>query len=430
MNKSVADDFDEPLPGDSMGVTTRDSRPSSRVKRGAFTLFGVLTVVGVASACGDDSSGVPAGVSIDTLANGAVHVRNGSEGLWAARGREPWTLVEDLRIGALDGAGPDVFGSVRNVLADEMGRIWVMDSQAQELRQFAPDGTYIRTVGGPGEGPGEFGFNPCADRGPDGEIWVEAGRRWQRFDSAGNFLGGQPSTGTTQCGIRAWRGSQFIGVRSVFDPATEDFASSMVMHERGPDGNLVPGPSFPVPTLRDGETFEWRRPDGRPFITLRVPFAHSPGYPLSSDGDFWVSQGGGEYRLQRQTVEGDTLLIVERTYEPVPIPPAMRDSAIAVLDDDERGFPDDFDAARVPTVFPPFDRTEVARDGTLWLRRHVEGGAYSFDVFDAAGIYLGAVPIPSSLGRLAVDDITGEYIYGVTTDALGVSYAVRVRIEK
>ena len=55
-----------------------------------------LALVALSSACAD-SSGVPAGVSIDTLANGAVHVRNGSEGLWATRGREPWTLVEDLR---------------------------------------------------------------------------------------------------------------------------------------------------------------------------------------------------------------------------------------------------------------------------------------------------------------------------------------------
>lgn len=397
-----------------------------RIKRLALTFL----LIGPASGCGEPSDSAPAGLSFDTLANGAVHVRNGLEGLWAAQGREPWRLVEDLRIGTLEGTGPEVFGAVSSVFSDEMGRIWVMDSQAQELRQFAPDGTFVRTVGGPGEGPGEFGNNPCADRGPDGEIWVESGRRWQRFDSAGTLLGGQPSTGTLQCGIRTWRGAQFIGVRVVFNSETGDFTSTMVVHDRGPDGDLVPGPTYPTPELREGETFEWRRPDGRPFITLGVPFAHRPGHPLRGGGDFWVTQGGGEYRVQRQTVEGDTLRIVERIFEPVPVPPALRDSAIAGLDHVERGFPDDFDAERVPTVFPPFEGTEVARDGTMWIRRRVEGGAHAFDVFNGEGIYLGLVHQPVGLGGMRISDITGDHIYGSITDLLGVYYVVRLRIER
>lgn len=388
-----------------------------------------LAFLGMATACGGDPT-LPADVVVDTLANGAVHVRNGTEGLWAARGREPWRLVEELRIGSLEGTGPDLFGGIRSVFPDAMGRIWVMDSQAMELRQFAPDGTFIRTVGGPGEGPGEFGFNPCADQGPDGEIWVHAGSRWQRFDSAGTLLGGQPGTGTLQCGIRAWRGSQFIGVEAEWDPEIDDFASWMVVHDRGPDGELVRGASVPVPVLADAQTFEWRRPDGRAFITLRVPFTHSPSYPLGPGGDFWVTQGGGEYRIQRQTVEGDTLRIIERSHAPVPIPPTVRDSAIAALNHAERGFPADFDAERVPTVFPPFEAIEPARDGTLWLRRRLEGGAFAFDVFDADGVYLGPVLEPADFGGMRVYHISTDYLYGAVTDALGVSYAVRLRIDR
>lgn len=218
--------------------------------------------------------------------------------------------------------------------------------------------------------------------------------------------------GTLQCGIRAWRESHFIGVQADFNPETGDFDSRMIVPERGPDGDLIPGPTYPVPVLDESETFECRRPDGRPYITSRVPFTHGPAYPLGPGGDFWVTQGGGAYRIQRQTVEGDALRIIERDYVPVPIPASVRDSALAELDLDERGLPADFGAARVPTVFPPFEVTEATRDGGLWLRRRIEGSAFAFDVFDPEGIYLGLVREPEGYGGMRVYDVTPDHIYG------------------
>ena len=43
-----------------------------------------------------------------------------------------WTLVEELRVGSVDGDGPDVFGELRGLVVLPDGGFAVLDSQAQE----------------------------------------------------------------------------------------------------------------------------------------------------------------------------------------------------------------------------------------------------------------------------------------------------------
>jgi hypothetical protein len=87
----------------------------------------------------------------DTLSDGRVVVR------YRAIAREVAdTLVPDLRIGQMEGAGPETFGSVRGIEVASDGTIYVLDGLASEVRAFAPDGTHLRTLTRQGEGPGEL----------------------------------------------------------------------------------------------------------------------------------------------------------------------------------------------------------------------------------------------------------------------------------
>lgn len=392
-------------------------------RRAAFLVLLLVAATG----CAESASSADGGITVDTLPNGAVHVRNGAEGLWAANGSEPWRLEEDLRIGRIDGTGPDVFGSARDIIPDAEGRIWVMDSQAHELRLFGGDGEFVRSVGGSGDGPGEFGFNPCARRAVDGEIWVEAGRRWTRFDAEGQFLSTQPSTGTLGCGVSAWRDRQFLGILSTFDPETREFDSSILVHDFV-DGRLVPSDTIPMPSSGDSESFTWTNADGRATIGRRVPFTKSPRALLRDDGGFWVVDGSSDYRIALATLELDTTRIIERAYEPVPVPDSVREEAIANLTEGDRGYPDDWDSDRIPRTFPPFDQIHLATNGSLWVQRQIEGGASAFDVFDPEGRYLGEVPISVDMDGSYVQHIDDDHVYLRVSDEFDVSYVVRLRI--
>lgn len=65
-------------------------------------------------------------------------------------------LVEDLVIGERGDDPNYAFYRPDTVKADSRGRIYVLDGGNNRLQVFGPDGEYLRTLGGEGEGPGEF----------------------------------------------------------------------------------------------------------------------------------------------------------------------------------------------------------------------------------------------------------------------------------
>ncbi|HLU24170.1 MAG TPA: 6-bladed beta-propeller, partial [Longimicrobiales bacterium] len=87
-----------------------------------------------------------------------------------------WAVADAVWIGAVEGDGPDVFGSISALAVDADGRILVFDDQAHELRTFAPDGSFLSRFGRRGGGPGEFkhviGLSPA----PDGSLWIVDGQ--------------------------------------------------------------------------------------------------------------------------------------------------------------------------------------------------------------------------------------------------------------
>ena len=91
-------------------------------------------------------------VQIDTLESGRILVSNPDVGVV---GDVPnLELNVELRLGAVDGDSPEVFGDVRSLAADDRGTIYVADVQAAEIRVFDSQGRSLRRFGRRGEGPG------------------------------------------------------------------------------------------------------------------------------------------------------------------------------------------------------------------------------------------------------------------------------------
>lgn len=366
--------------------------------------------------CGGGEAAVST-ASVETLPNGAVRVSNTAEGEWAASGTQPWQLVEDLRIGRVEGDGPDVFGRIRNVFADSAGRIWAMDSQARALHLFDASGEFVRTIGRPGEGPGEVATNSCAYAGPAGEIWIEGGGRWQRFDTTGVLLGSIPMT--RNCARSLWTTDErFLLYVS---------GGSFVEHRLNTAGELVAGDTVPAPSFPDPPIVTWRRAGGGVTLRSALPFWPTGSFVQTGSGDLWISDGGGPYAFRHESLAGDTLMLVERAYDPVPVDDTTWQAATR-----REGFVADepYDVDRIPRVYPPFDRLQPAADGSIWIFRTVEGGATSLDVFASDGRYLGAPVLPADFDRMRIHAITGDHIYAVAADELDVQYVVRLRIAK
>ncbi len=97
--------------------------------------------------------------------------------------------IPELRLGSLDGAPQEQFGSVADVLPLTDGGVAVLDRQAAEIRLFDANGAYRTTLGAKGEGPGELQSPGVLGLLPDDTLAVYDSRsaRITRFGTDGTL---------------------------------------------------------------------------------------------------------------------------------------------------------------------------------------------------------------------------------------------------
>lgn len=369
------------------------------------------------SGASDDTTAAWGG-TIDTLANGTVRVSNPRNGLWDEG--EAWRLVEDLRIGAVDAAGPYQFGQITQVTFGPRGEILVLEGRAQEVRMFNTRGVHVRTIGGEGGGPGEL--RGAMGLSWDGEhnLWVtEVGNaRYSVFDSAGTYLTSHrrdiPGV------VQPWMGG--FGVdKMLYD----------VLGRGAPDGTFqfvyyaldrAASIEDSLPALAYTPSEAAAVPGSASLLAPRLTFRLGPA------GSIWFGMTD-EYVLYQRDFGGDTLRMVTRAIDREPFSEAEQDSMLAEA---ARFVPRTFPRSQLPEVRPVFQRLVVDDDGRLWVQKSTgpEKSSTTFDLFAADGTFLGEVHSPITLEWMTPPIVRGDHLLGVTTDSLGVPYAVRLRIER
>lgn len=418
-------------------------RPGVRlVTRGAAAIL--LTVAGPAPALGMEAPHLPQEVTVETLEGGRILVRNPAPG--RGGGPDEWRLVEELRLGQIDGTGPEVFGDVHDVAVDEKGHIYVLDYGSKEVRVFDREGRHLRNMARDGEGPGEFrysGFSPAYRIvwQPPNRLWIADRYQQLSFDSLGNELTrvGQPfgpgipiSGGAMRDGWRrgmivAADGSGFIYQQvSVRDRTTS--GDETVSHSRTYGVRVPTYPEHPDPVLpRDSVLLDSRiststsqsRASGDGNITIggiiKVSIPRRV-WAFAGGETVWVANRAA-YRLHEVTFTGDTVRTIEVGNPPRPPPD----------DSDESEFE------------PLFANLDASPEGWLWVLRHRDNAdeGPTWDLFDNCGRYRGEVSASERIAALRfggesvepIDLGAGGVIHGIARDALDVSYVLRLRLE-
>lgn len=104
-------------------------------------------------------------------------------------------LEEELSIGLEE--GPEMLNRPRDVKASDDGTIFVLDSGDVNIKVYDKEGTYLRTIGQRGQGPGDFGFLLYIALSSDGRIFImnSVNRRVTIYNVSGDYLGGFPFEG-------------------------------------------------------------------------------------------------------------------------------------------------------------------------------------------------------------------------------------------
>lgn len=405
-----------------------DGRPSSTSAGPQGRRWPVAGVMSAALAglllagCGGDSVARRPPVQVDTLAGGGLFVHNGAVGRW--RAGERWRLEEDLRIGGPGGDAGD-FGQVTALTVDDDGRIWVADRLAATIHVFDAGGRFVRTVGRRGEGPGELQAPLALAQAPDGTIWVSDPRtgRYEVFDTSGDYVTShaRPAIGNAASDPIVFDTAGLL----VHGAVSTTSRSRLTFAIRRDPTDLAPVDSFaPVAALGDERRFTFDPSGAMYSVIFSIPFAHQPGLRLQPGRSMYVAwPGGGEYRFGALGLGGDTILMIERAVEPVPIPDDVIEASLDNLPHAEA-----LEREEVPEFYPPFEGVDLAPDGHWWVRRTLGPDEVTYEVFDPGGVYLGQVGTQLDLSRFDLMQVTDSALYGSWRGALDVPFVVRLRV--
>jgi len=349
-----------------------------------------LAVAACANTADDGATGDGWAGSVDTLPTGRIVVRSADVPSWAPA--EAPSFTQSFCLGGLDGDGPDVFGEVRDIEIGPAGNVFVLDGQAEEIREFDGQGEYVRTLGRKGEGPGELNRPAGMTLGPGGELWVQnwGNARYTAFD---------PATGEL---VEERR--RLAGFTSFPWPGGFDRAGRLLDMGNGASGigavllrldtAFVPRDTLPMPTGDERSRVLFRR-DGQLFMSMPVPFSPQPTWAPHPGAGIVVGEGA-PFRLHRIDDRGDTTMTIELERAPARVSEAERDSALAAFREVARTAGEGLTADRepdVPDTKPAHGALFVDDRERIWARRDVPEGA-AWDVFGSDGRYLGPVTIP------------------------------------
>jgi hypothetical protein len=227
-------------------------------------------------------------------------------------------LNEVLSIGSEE--DPDyLFYRAADILLDEDGCIYVVDSGNSRIQKFRGDGRYLHTYGKKGQGPGEFASFPRKIF-IDGEktLHVLEYRKISSFSAEGEFMQSFP-VNTNVWDFAVDKGGGLLGAADLIsrDPAH----SALVKIDR--QGNIFE-------KLAEYETAGVKIIVGRGLTyTVSKRHAYAPRLVFSSfEGDAYCYAFGTEYVLFVIDSTGTILRRIHRDIAPLDISTAEKDAII------------------------------------------------------------------------------------------------------
>jgi hypothetical protein len=343
-------------------------------------------------------------------------------GEWTVAG-DSLQLTEDLRVSETENF---YFGSATALDVTSEGRMVVSDHRANNIKVLRPDGTLLDTLGGPGEGPGEF--QQVA------HVQVARGDSLYAYDFRQSRL-------TVFEPAAPYRVSRLVSI-----PREEGFVSRMFVLEKHIVGGFGGGfrspeegiQTFPPRTMRliqengrpSDSLFQVQRGKlavsemDRGFRAHPLPFRRTTRMYASPNARFYYGWTDSLH-VKARTLGGEPEVIASIPTEPVPVTEAARDSALSDLDGEIRNVV----ASGLPDNKPAFTQLLVAETGRLWIKRPTtapDAETAPWWVLNPETQTIQKTKLPAAVSLTVV---TNDYAYGTTRTDLGAPAVVRYRME-
>jgi len=338
--------------------------------------------------------------TIETI-DGVTIVKNPLEPMY---GEEALFIEEEITIGKAEGREEYMFQNLYSLAVNDNGDIFALDTKAQHVNVYNREGLYLRTIGRPGQGPGEF-VDPLSLNftAPD-KIVVRSMNNISYFSSEGEFIKSIPAISAT------W----FLRVD--IDTAGNIFGLSIgidllgyVLKKYDPELNelLLIG-SSPSPSAEYNSTgkrnafftlLRWDIINGDQVVT---------GYPEEG------------YVVKILDSSGNLIRRIEKEY--TPIETTQKDFEERIADRRPELKKDYF----APKHFPPFWNLIADDEGRVWIwtpERTSNGEGKIYNIFDNEGRFIFRIFLKAN-PRV----IKNNRIYTIEEDELGYHCIKRYKV--
>lgn len=334
-----------------------------------------------------------------------------------------------LTLGEMEGEEPYLFNWVRGANRLSDGSVAVMNNSSGEIRIFGADGRHLRSMGGKGEGPGEFRIGRYIWVLPGDTLWVGDYRPWRYhvYASSGEYVRTvdmKPQYFNASLGGGVLDNGISVNVRDLDEPRDLDFRvpAPWFVEAHAADGSVV-GELARLEAEREGT---WEGAGGvmtmlfdpRPSVqargtTIAIAAAREPEVRLLDEqlrlGRI-VRWADPDRKVTRAHVEAQRDRYVERR--------GGRDS------EDWRPSDDALISDRRPVadVFPTVNTVHVGRDGRLWVYPYRKPGtSEDWWGFGTDGEFQCRLDHPAGV---TIYEFGADYLLGVHSDELGVERIV------
>ena len=327
-----------------------------------------------------------AGAGQEVVTDGVLHIVNGSE---PADGRQVVQLEEVWRVGGED--SEDFFGLVSQLVVDDEGNVYLLDTRLAEVPVYSPDGERLKTLSREGEGPGETHMPTNLMFMPDGTLGLLQAfpGRVTKVDLEGN------PAGVIEFGDKTSGG--FLSCFDIYPQGENVVVAGQETVQMPPSGRKQI--SFVAAYDLQGQELKryveyTREVDFTRFVfdednRNEIEFRRST---VGRDGRVYVAAYRNQYRIDVYAPDGALERVIERDYDHLQREDAEYQRIKTRLESRLARLPNP--EIKISATEPDISAIRLGYDGNLWVetsrggRDQPEGIFYTWDVFSPDGHFL------------------------------------------
>ena len=357
----------------------------------SWVQMAVFVTVGILVAMLPQSADAGKWQGEETSRDGVTYVVNPCQPIESPKNHE---LEELWSIGGDTDDEDEFFGVITRILTDEAGNVYILDMQLSEVKVFAKDGSFVRTIGREGEGPGEFKLPVSMFMTEDGNIAVMQIQPGKivLLTPEGEAAGEHPIPKGNDGAFITLVGGQAAGSNLVMAAAVSAFGEGKWSQTRylasiNGDGEETSRYCEDTRTIEMAKAvlddMEWDTFDRR--------------WLVGPDGKVYAVTTYPDYRIHVWNSDGSVDRIIERAYTHRERTGEEKKVISDMMSIFAKQIPNC--EVRITDYTKDIETLYVRDDGSLWVltsdgsRDHPDGSLGTFDVFDRTGRFVRQVTL-------------------------------------